>query len=471
MKEIVTIQLGHCGNALGSQFWSDISEEHGLLPNGQYCGEHELQLSKICSFFAAGATTNYVPRSILIDLDPSSLESTRCSPTGQLFRPDNFIFGKVGAGNNFARGMYTDGVDIRDMSLEAIRKEVELCDHPSAFQMIHALGGGTGSGMGALLLEMLKEEYPKQLLLNYTVFPSSKVSEVVVEPYNTILSAPSLIKNSDVTVLLDNECLYEICQKTLQLESPLLEDLNFVMAKAMSGLSSTYRFPSRGHVDWAAMRCVMVPSRKLHFFLPAFAPINSRGVQPYRTFSVQDVLHQILNGKILLGGKEFQKSSSGGKYLTALALFRGYCLPEKEIEMNLTNFEEKNPSYFAEWMPFHFLHGTCDTPPKGMKISASFIANHTGSRNIWGRVLSKYQKMFKRKAFLHWYYSEGSGEDDFKHAEESVKELISEYKQCESRPPPGWTPPENTQGLLKRCLEEAGYDLEEKAPPKPPICP
>ncbi|ODM90301.1 Tubulin beta-2 chain [Orchesella cincta] len=329
MREVVTIQLGHCGNALGSTFWEDISQEHSLLPTGVYCGNHSLQLEKISSFFTPGATLNYVPRSILVDLDPSSLESVRCSPIGQLFRPDNFIFGKVGAGNNFARGNFTDGVDIRDMTLEAIRKEMELCHQPSAFQMIHALGGGTGSGMGALLLEMLKEEYPKILILNETVIPSSKVSEVVVEPYNSILAAPSLIKNSDVTVLLDNECLYEICQKTLMLESPILEDLNFVMAKAMAGLSSTYRFPARGHVDWAAMRCVMVPSPKLHFFLPAYAPLNSRGVQAYRTFSVHDISHQLLNGKILLGGKEFQ--SGNGKYLTALALFRGYRLREEEV--------------------------------------------------------------------------------------------------------------------------------------------
>jgi len=331
------------------------------------------------------------------------LEATRCSPMGQLFRPDNFIFGRIGTGNNYAKGMFTDGVDIRDMTLEAIRKEMELCHNPSGFQMIHALGGGTGSGMGSLLMQMLKDEYPKSLLLNYTVIPSSKVSEVVVEPYNSILACPSLISNSDVTVLLDNENLYDICHQTLRLDSPILADLNFVMAKAMAGLSATYRFPSRGHVDWAAMKCVMVPSPKLHFFLPGFAPLNSRGVQPYRTFDVQDITHQLLNGHILLGGKEFQKNlAGGGRYLTALALYRGFRLREWEVERSLTGFEEKNPFLFANWMPYHFLHGMCDTPPTGMKIGASFLANHTGSRNIWGRLLKKYRKMFKRKAFLHW---------------------------------------------------------------------
>jgi hypothetical protein len=36
------------------------------------------------------------------------MDSVRSGPYGQIFRPDNFIFGQTGAGNNWAKGHYTE---------------------------------------------------------------------------------------------------------------------------------------------------------------------------------------------------------------------------------------------------------------------------------------------------------------------------------------------------------------------------
>ena len=54
--------------------------------------------------------------------------------------------------------------------------------------MFHSVGGGTGSGMGTLLISKLREEYPDRMMWTFSVFPSPKVSDVVVEPYNATLS-------------------------------------------------------------------------------------------------------------------------------------------------------------------------------------------------------------------------------------------------------------------------------------------
>ncbi len=54
--------------------------------------------------------------------------------------------------------------------------------------MTHSMGGGTGSGMGTLLISKVREEYPDRMMYSYSVFPSPKVSDQVVEPYNTTLS-------------------------------------------------------------------------------------------------------------------------------------------------------------------------------------------------------------------------------------------------------------------------------------------
>ncbi len=86
--------------------------------------------------------------------------------------------------------------------------------------MCHSLGGGTGSGMGTLLISKIREEYPDRMMLTFSVFPSPKVSDTVVEPYNATLSVHQLVENADECMVLDNEALYDICFRTLKLITP-----------------------------------------------------------------------------------------------------------------------------------------------------------------------------------------------------------------------------------------------------------
>lgn len=88
------------------------------------------------------------------------------------------------------------------------------------FQVCHSLGGGTGSGMGTLLISKIREEYPDRMMLTFSVFPSPKVSDTVVEPYNATLSVHQLVENADECMVLDNEALYDICFRTLKLSTP-----------------------------------------------------------------------------------------------------------------------------------------------------------------------------------------------------------------------------------------------------------
>ena len=90
----------------------------------------------------------------------------------------------------------------------------------TGFQVCHSLGGGTGSGMGTLLISKIREEYPDRMLLTFSVFPSPKVSDTVVEPYNATLSVHQLVENADECMVLDNEALYDICFRTLKLTTP-----------------------------------------------------------------------------------------------------------------------------------------------------------------------------------------------------------------------------------------------------------
>ena len=92
--------------------------------------------------------------------------------------------------------------------------------------MFHAVGGGTGSGLGSLLLERLSVDYGKKSKLSMCIFPSPQVSGAVVEPYNSVLSTHSLLEHTDVAVMLDNEAIYDICRRNLDIERPTYTNLN-----------------------------------------------------------------------------------------------------------------------------------------------------------------------------------------------------------------------------------------------------
>ncbi|KAG5610840.1 hypothetical protein H5410_022121 [Solanum commersonii] len=114
----------------------------------------------------------FVPRDVLMDLEPRTMDNIRSGPYRQIFHPDNFVFGQSGAGNNWAKVSYTEGAKLIDVVLDLVR-----------FQLSHSLGGGTGFCMGTLLILKIREEYPDRMMLTFSVFPSPKVSDIVVEPY------------------------------------------------------------------------------------------------------------------------------------------------------------------------------------------------------------------------------------------------------------------------------------------------
>merc|ERR1712118_533901 len=173
-------------------------------------GDSDLQLERINVYYNEATGGRYVPRAILMDLEPGTMDSVRAGPFGQLFRPDNFVFGQTGAGNNWAKGHYTEGAELIDSVLDVVRKEAEGCDCLQGFQNTNSLGGGTGAGMGTLLISKIREEYPDRVMLTFSIVPSPKVSDTVVEPYNCTLSVHQLVENSDESFCLDNEALYDI---------------------------------------------------------------------------------------------------------------------------------------------------------------------------------------------------------------------------------------------------------------------
>lgn len=423
-REIVCIAGGQCGNQIGAKFWEVICGEHGISTGGEYEGEEDNQLERINVYFNEATGGRYVPRCILMDLEPGTMDSVRAGTFGNIFRPDNFVFGQSGAGNNWAKGHYTEGAELIDSVLDVVRKEAEGCECLQGFQITHSLGGGTGSGMGTLLIAKIREEYPDRIMCTFSVFPSPKVSDTVVEPYNATLSIHQLVENADEVMVIDNEALYDICFRTLKLTTPTYGDLNHLVSAAMSGVTCGLRFPGQLNGDLRKLAVNLIPFPRLHFFMIGFAPLTARSSQTYRALSVAELTTQMFDAKNMMCASDPRH----GRYLTASALFRGK-MSTKEVDEQMVNIQNKNSSYFVEWIPNNIKSSVCDVAPANLKMAVTFLGNSTAIMEVFKRIIEQFTLMFRRKAFLHWYTGEGMDEMEFTEAESNLNDLVSEYQQ------------------------------------------
>lgn len=424
MREIVHIQVGQCGNQIGGKFWEVICDEHGVSPTGNYEGDNDLQLDRINVYFSEASNKRYVPRCVLVDLEPGTMDSIRASPYGKVFRPDNFVFGQSGAGNNWAKGHYTEGSELIDDVMDVVRKEAEQCDALQGFQVTHSLGGGTGSGMGTLVISKIHEEFPDRMMCTYSVFPSPKVSDTVVEPYNATLSVHQLVEHAHEVMVIDNEALYDICFRTLKLKTPTYGDLNHLVSTAMSGITCCLRFPGQLNSDLRKLAVNLVPFPRLHFFMIGFAPLTARVSQKYRNLNVSELTQQMFDEKNMMCAADPRR----GRYLTAAAMFRGK-ISTKDVDEQMLNIQNKQESYFVEWIPHNIKSSVCDIAPRGLPMSTTFIGNSTAIQDMFRRVSDQFSLMFRRKAFLHSYTGEGMDPLEFTEAESNMNDLVSEYQQ------------------------------------------
>jgi len=452
MREIVHVQTGQCGNQIGNKFWETIIQEHGINNDGIYTGQNDQLLERINVYFNEAAGNKYVPRSVLVDLEPGTMDAIRGGPLGKLHRPDNFVFGQSGAGNNWAKGHYTEGAELIEQVLEVVRKESEGCDCLQGFQLTHSLGGGTGSGMGTLLISKIREEYPDRMLCTFSVMPSPKVSDTVVEPYNATLSVHQLLENADEVFCIDNEALYDICFRTLKLTAPTYSDLNSLVSEVMSGITASLRFPGQLNSDLRKLAVNLIPFPRLHFFLIGYAPLSSKTSAGFRSLTVPEVVQQMFDSKNMMAATDPRL----GKYLTACALFRGK-VSTKEIDQHMVNVQTKNSSYFVEWIPNNIKSSICDIPAQSAPLSATFVGNSTAIQVLFKRINDQFTAMFRRKAFLHWYTGEGMDEMEFTESESNLQDLVSEYQQYQDA-----TVEDEGEGEVEEVAEEEQVEEDQE---------
>merc|ERR1719494_1481389 len=218
-----------------------------------------------------------IPRNLFIDLETSCVSQIKKGPLKDQFVDEYYVEGKEDAANNFARGHYTVGKEQMEFVNDRVQKIVEACSNLQGFLICHAVGGGTGSGLGMLILERLAVDYRKKSKIGFEIYPTPSISTCIVEPYNGLLSTHWLLDHTEVSLVLDNEALYTICQGELKLGKTQYSHLNKLCAKSISCMTAALRFEGDLNVDMNEFQTNLVPFPRLHFMTSSYAPLQSNG--------------------------------------------------------------------------------------------------------------------------------------------------------------------------------------------------
>jgi tubulin beta len=247
---------------------------------------------------------------------------------------------------------------------------------------------------------------------------------VVVEPYNATLSIHQIIENGDETFVIDNEALYNISHNVLKQSQPKYKELNWVISLVMAGITSSLRFPGKLNGDLRKMAVNLVPFPRLHFFLIAQSPLFAPGEGVKVKLTVQEINDQMWSSRNFMANVV----PGDGKYLSASLAYRGENIPSQEVDNIVKNTLEKMAEDFVNWIPNNIKSSIINVPPEDTPLSGSFVANTTAIKGVFQRISSAFARMYKRKAFLHWYKGEGMDEMEFEESDKNVRDLVTEYQ-------------------------------------------
>lgn len=305
------------------------------------------------------------------------------------------------------------------------------------FMMLHSIAGGTGSGLGSFLLERLNDRFPKKLIQTYSVFPDTQNADnVVVHPYNSLLTMKRLTQSADSVVVLDNGALSRIAADRLHVQEPSFQQTNQLVSTVMSASTTTLRYPGYMHNDLVGIVASLIPTPRCHFLMTSYTPFTGDNVEQAKTVrktTVLDVMRRLLQPKNRMVSTTPSKKSC---YISILNIITGEADPT-DVHKSLLRIRERHLATFIPWGPASIQVALTRKSPyvhTSHRVSGLMLANHTGIATLFRRIVQQYDKLKKKNAFLEQYkkfppFEESLGE--FDEARAVVMDCVKEYEDAE----------------------------------------
>ncbi|XP_063622335.1 tubulin alpha chain-like [Cydia splendana] len=433
-KEVIHIHIGQAGVQIANACWELYSLEHGIRADGimAYPDNNDQGFN---AFFSGTGAGKVVPRVVMVDLEPTPIDEIRTGAYRELFHPTSLITGKEDAASNFARGYFGVGREMIDLALNRIRLVAEDCQHLQGFIIFRSFGGGTGSGFTALLLEGLVKDYGKLSKIEFAIYPSPKISPIIVEPYNAVLTTHACMNTEDVCFIFDNEALYDILARCLDVPRPTYTNLNRLIAQVVSCMTASMRFEGSLNVELVEFRTNLIPYPRIHYPLVTFAPFVSASRAYHETMSTS----QLMMACFEPANQMVKCDPRTGKYMACCLLFRGDVNPN-DINSSINQIKSMKNIRFVSWSPTGFKIGLNYQPPltvpggdlAALQRAVVMVSNSSAIKVAWERITKKFSLMYAKRAFVHHYVGEGLEEGELKNALQNVKALSNDYAEMES---------------------------------------
>nr|CAD7452691.1 unnamed protein product [Timema tahoe] len=258
------------------------------------------------------------------------------------------------------------------------------------------------------------------------------VSTAVVEPYNAVLTTHTTIANSDCAFMVDNEAIYDICRRKLGIERPSYANLNRLIGQVVSSITASLRFDGALNVDLTEFQTNLVPYPRIHFPLATYAPVVSVDKAFHEGMSVSEITAECFDPS----NQMVKCDPRQGKYMACCLLYRGDVVP-KDVNVAIAIMKTRSGIRFVDWCPTGFKVGINYQPPTvvpggdlaKVQRAVSMLSNTTAIAEAWGKLNQKFDLMFNKRAFVHWYVGEGMEEGEFTEAREDLAALERDYEE------------------------------------------
>jgi len=382
-------------------------------------------------------------RAVMIDMEESVVNTLLTGPLKDVFDPSQRVTAVSGSGNNWAVGHYRYGLEYREQISETIRRAAEECDCLQSFLVLHSMGGGTGSGLGTYVLGLLADEYPDVYRFVTAVFPSES-DDVVTSPYNSMLALNQLTEHADCVLPVENAALVDICTKiaagsakggrtfakpgsalseTGAVKHPF-DSMNNIVAHMLLHLTASSRFEGSLNVDINEISTNLVPFPTMHYLCSGLSPLYALADVSFPPRRLDQMFTDAVSPEYQLTKTDPRR----GTYLACALMLRG----NVEISDVRRNIARLQPTLkFVGWNQDGWKTGLCSRPPLGQPHALLALSNNTCVGKTFQAVADRYVKLYRQKAYVHHFTSEGMDADELPLAYESCAALVKRYRELE----------------------------------------